>query len=127
MSHESFEDKTNSSDHTHSSDHEHTHSGGHSHSHGHGHHHAHSPEETKAVVNRLSRAIGHLESVKQMVADGRDCSEVLIQLSAVRSALNKAGLVILQSHIEHCIYDAAREGDMTAIEDLNRAIERYLK
>ena len=79
------------------------------------------------MVNRLSRAIGHLESVKQMVADGRDCSEVLIQLSAVRSALNKAGLVILQSHIEHCIFDAARENDLTAVEDLNHAIERYLK
>lgn len=103
----------------------HSHADGHTH--GNGHHHAHSPEETRAVLNRLSRAIGHLESVKQMVADGRDCSEVLIQLSAVRSALNKAGLVILQSHIEHCIFDAAREGDMDAIEDLNQAIERYLK
>lgn len=122
---------------SHEHDHEHmdkdgsiyTHHHGHDdgHTHGNGHHHAHSPEETRAVLNRLSRAIGHLESVKQMVADGRDCSEVLIQLSAVRSALNKAGLVILQSHIEHCIFDAAREGDMAAIEDLNQAIERYLK
>jgi len=120
MSHEHFDSKN----HEHSHDHGHEHS--HEHGHGH-HHHSHSPEETRAVVNRLSRAIGHLESVKQMVADGRDCSEVLIQLSAVRSALNKAGLVILQSHIEHCIFDAARENDLTAIEDLNHAIERYLK
>ena len=50
------------------------------HSHGpHGHHHSH--EQTKAVLNRLSRAIGHLESVKRMVEDGKDCSEVLIQLA----------------------------------------------
>ena len=47
------------------------------HSHGeHGHHHSHA--QTKAVLNRLSRAIGHLESIKRMVEDGRDCSEVLI-------------------------------------------------
>ena len=55
------------------------------HSHGeHGHHHSHA--HTKAVINRLSRAIGHMESIKRMVEDGRDCSEVLIQLSAVKSA-----------------------------------------
>ena len=57
------------------------------HTHGeHGHHHSHA--QTKAVLNRLSRAIGHLESIKRMVEDGRDCSEVLIQLSAVKSAIN---------------------------------------
>ena len=100
---------------------------GHSHTHDHEHGHTHSPEEIRAVANRLSRAIGHLESVKQMVLDGRDCSEVLIQLSAVRSALNKAGLLILQSHIEHCIVDAVQHDDTESIAELNEAIARYLK
>ena len=45
--------------------------------------HKHQHENEKAVINRLSRAIGHLESVKKMVEDGRDCSEVLIQIAAV--------------------------------------------
>lgn len=99
----------------------------HSHTHDHEHGHTHSPEEIKAVANRLSRAIGHLESVKQMVLDGRDCSEVLIQLSAVRSALNKAGLLILQSHIEHCLVDAVQHNDKTSVAELNEAIARYLK
>ena len=68
------------------------------HSHGeHGHTHSHT--QTKAVLNRLSRAIGHLESVRRMVADGRDCTEVLIQLAAVRSALNNTAKVILKDHI----------------------------
>lgn len=117
-------------EHDHDQDHggEHTaHEHSHSHDHAHGHGHTHAPEETKAVLNRLSRAIGHLESVKNMVADGRDCSEVLIQLSAVKSALNNTGLLILQSHIEHCIVDAVRENDHQAIEDLNRAIALYIK
>ena len=57
------------------------------HSHGeHGHHHSHA--HTKAVLNRMSRAIGHMESIKRMIEDGRDCAEVLIQLSAVKSAIN---------------------------------------
>ncbi len=60
----------------------------------HGHHHSHA--QTKAVLNRLSRAIGHLESIKRMVEDGRDCSEVLIQLSAVKSAINNTGKIILR-------------------------------
>lgn len=43
----------------------------------HSHEHKHQHTQTKAVVNRLSRAIGHLESVRKMVEDGRDCTEVL--------------------------------------------------
>ena len=98
------------------------------HSHGeHGHHHVHSEKEKKAVVNRLSRAIGHLESIKRMVEDGRDCSEVLIQLSAVKSAINNTGKIILQDHIEHCIVDAVEHGDKDAIKELERAIDRFMK
>lgn len=91
--------------------------------HGHYHHH----ENTKAVLNRLSRAIGHLESIKRMVEDGRDCSEVLIQLSAVKSAINNTGKVILEDHIKHCLVDAIESGDMEAIEELNKAIDRFIK
>ena len=116
-------------EHEHEHDHEHTHDHehGHDHSHGHDHGHTHDPAEVKSIVNRLSRAIGHLESVKNMVAEGRDCSEVLVQLSAVRSAINNTGILILQSHINHCIIDAVQEGDMNAVVDLNNAIMRYFK
>ena len=91
------------------------------------HAHTHTHANTKAVLNRLSRAIGHLESIRRMVEDGRDCSEVLIQLAAVKSAINNTGKVILQDHIEHCIVDAVREGDEKALEELNRAIDRFMK
>lgn len=99
----------------------------HSHSHGHSHGHTHSHEHTKAVINRLSRAIGHMESVKKMVESGRDCSEVLIQLSAVKAAINNTGKIILQDHIEHCIVDAVEHGDKNAIKDLEKAIDRFMK
>lgn len=95
--------------------------------HPHSHAHAHTHQNTKAVLNRLSKAIGHLEMVKRMVEDGRDCSEVLIQLSAVKSALNNTGKVILQDHIRHCLVDAIESGDMQEIEELNRAIDRFVK
>jgi DNA-binding FrmR family transcriptional regulator len=81
----------------------------------------------KAIINRLSRAIGHLEAVKKMVEDGEDCSEVLIQLAAVKSALNNTGKLILKEHINHCIVDAVQNNDINAIEDLNNAIDKFLK
>lgn len=107
--------------------HRHAHDHGHSHTHDHAHGHTHSHAHTKAVQNRLSRAIGHLESIKKMIEDGRDCSEVLVQLAAVKAAINNTGKVILQDHISHCIVDAVEHDDRKAIEDLNQAIDRFMK
>ncbi|MCL1810335.1 MAG: metal-sensing transcriptional repressor [Clostridiales bacterium] len=89
--------------------------------------HTHTHANTKAVLNRLSRAIGHLSAVRNMVEQGRDCSEVLIQLAAVRSAINKTCEVILKDHMEHCVVDAINTGDKEALEELNRAVELLLK
>lgn len=91
------------------------------------HKHVHSEEEKKKIVNRLSKAIGHLESVKNMVLRDEDCSDVLIQLAAVRSEINSTGKVVLKNHISHCIIDAVEEGDMEAIEQLNKAINMFVK
>ena len=87
----------------------------------------HVHENTRAVLNRLSRAIGHLKSVQRMVEDGRDCSEVLIQLAAVRSAIENTGKVILQDHLEHCIVEAVRDNNQEALDDLYKAIDKFIK
>jgi len=89
--------------------------------------HTHTHKNTKAVQNRLSKAIGHLAAVKRMVEDGRDCSEVLIQLAAVQSALNGTCRIILKDHIDNCLIDAVETGDMEAIEELNKAIDMLMK
>lgn len=99
----------------------------HTHDHPHSHRYAHAHTQTKSVLNRLSRAQGHLESVRKMVERGEDCSEVLLQLSAVISALNSTGRVILKDHIEHCIVDAVEEHDTQAIDQLNAAIDRFMR
>ena len=104
-------------------EHEFLHAHGIAHHHGHGHVH----ENQRAVINRLARAIGHLEKVKRMVEEGYDCSEVLIQLAAVRSALDNTGKVILKDHMRHCMVDAVAAGDMEAIEDLCEAIDKFMK
>ncbi|GEM_PF-89771 len=82
---------------------------------------------TRDIMNRLSRAIGHLNAIKNMVEEGRDCSEILIQLSAVKSAINNTGKLILQDHIEHCIVDAIEHDDKDAIRELEIAIDRFIK
>lgn len=87
----------------------------------------HEHENTKAVINRLSRAIGHLESVKKMVEDGRDCSEVLIQLAAVKSAINNTGKLILKDHINHCVVHAIENEDEQVLAELNDAIDKFIK
>ena len=84
-------------------------------------------ENQKAVVNRLARAIGHLDKVKRMVEEGCDCSEILIQLAAVRSALDNTGKVILKDHMRHCMLDAVEAGDESAVDDLCQAIDKFMK
>ena len=97
------------------------------HAQGTAHSHGHIHENQKAVVNRLARAIGHLEKVKRMVESGADCSEVLVQLAAVRSALDNTGKVILKDHLRHCLVDAVAAGDADSIDDLCQAIDKFMK
>lgn len=104
----------------------------HSHSHGSIHCHGengipHVHTNKKAVLDRLAKARGHLDSVMTMIENDRDCAEVLVQIAAVRSAVNNAGKVILQDHIAECVIEAVSCGDHAKIEDLNKAIERFIK
>ena len=89
--------------------------------------HVHQHQDTKKIINRMSGAIGHMESIKKMVEEGRDCSEILIQLSAVRSAINNVGRIVLQDHINHCVVDAIETGDKKVLEDLTNAVDKFLK
>lgn len=104
--------------------HTHSHSDG---SHEHDHGHIHSADHTRKVLNRMARIIGHMESTKRMVEDGRDCSEVLIQLSAIESAINSVSRVILKEHLTTCVIDAVKRDDIESIEELNRAIDKFIK
>ena len=107
--------------HTHADGTTHIHADGTMHSHGHHH------ESTKAVLNRMNRAIGHMEAVKTMIEEGRDCSEVLVQIAAVRSAINNIGKIILEDHINHCVVDAIETGDEQVLKDLSNAINKFIR
>ncbi|MBR4455870.1 MAG: metal-sensing transcriptional repressor [Solobacterium sp.] len=93
----------------------------------HSHSHTHDPEQIRRIVNRCSRSIGHLESVRRMIERGEDCSDVLIQLAAVRGEINRISQLLLKEHLDHCIMHAIEEQDTDALEKVNEAIERLLR
>lgn len=99
----------------------------HSHPHDPNHPHVHSEESIRRVVNRLSRIEGHIRGIKSMVQSDRACPDVLVQIAAVRGALDRVARMILDEHLTQCIARAAEEGNIEAeIEELKSALDRFL-
>lgn len=91
------------------------------------HRHVGTPEETRALLNRLARLEGHVGGVRRMIANGRNCSDVLIQLAAVRAGVDKVARLVLEDHIANCLREAASNG--TAEDEWDRlkdALDRYI-
>lgn len=82
----------------------------------------------KSIENRLARMEGHVRSVKNMAKEGRECGDLLIQLAAIRSALDNCGKLILKDHLQGCVVDAVKHGDEDKVlEDLNKAIDQFIR
>ena len=92
----------------------------------HTHKHYHSQEEKKKQINRISKAIGHLQHVKTMIENDEDCADVLMQRSAVTSALRNLGKEIINEHMTHCIAHALEDGDTTAVEEFKKAVKKFI-
>jgi CsoR family transcriptional regulator, copper-sensing transcriptional repressor len=91
------------------------------------HPHVHTEESLRKVVNRLSRIEGHIRGIKAMVQENRPCPDVLVQVAAVRGALDRVARIILDDHLTECIARAAREGSIeTEIQELKAALDRFL-
>ncbi|MGB7440415.1 MAG: metal-sensitive transcriptional regulator [Coleofasciculaceae cyanobacterium] len=91
------------------------------------HGHVHSQESLRRIVNRLSRIEGHIRGIKTMVQESRACPDVLVQLAAVRGALDRVARIILDEHLTECVARAAEEGKIEEeIEELKAALDRFL-
>jgi DNA-binding FrmR family transcriptional regulator len=91
------------------------------------HHHVHDEDSLRRIVNRLSRIEGHIRGIKTMVQESRPCPDVLVQVAAVRGALDRVARIILDEHLTQCIGRAAEEGNIEAeIEELKAALDRFL-
>lgn len=93
----------------------------------HPHPHVHSEESLRQIVNRLSRVEGHIRGIKVMVQENRPCPDVLVQIAAVRGALDRVARIILDEHLTECVARAAKEGNIeTEIDELKAALDRFL-
>ncbi len=91
------------------------------------HPHVHNEESLRRIVNRLSRIEGHIRGIKTMVQESRPCPDVLVQIGAVRGALNRVARIILDEHLTECIGRAAEDGNIEVeIEELKAALDRFL-
>jgi DNA-binding FrmR family transcriptional regulator len=98
------------------------------HSHGtHSHGHSHDAEAQRRIINRLSRIEGHVRGIKTMVQEDRPCPDVLIQIAAIRGALDRVARAILDEHLSACVVRAAEDGNIEAeLEELKAALDRFL-
>lgn len=91
------------------------------------HPHVHDPESLRRIVNRLARLEGHIRGIKTMVQESRPCPDVLVQIAAVRGALDRVARIILDEHLTECISRAADAGNIEEeIAELKAALDRFL-
>ncbi len=86
------------------------------------------PELVSTVQDRLSRIEGHVRGIKRMLDEQASCEQILIQLSAVRSAVNQVTIKVLEGHMETCVRECVVEGEgPEALEKLKGALAQVLK
>ena len=90
------------------------------------HHHSHAQQDV--VLKRLARIEGHVRAVKRMVEENTPCPDVLVQIAAIRAALNSVGQLILEDHIQGCMVKAAQDGDFDdAFRDLKKSLDQFIR
>jgi len=88
---------------------------------------AHRHEHHQQVLNRLARIEGHVRAIKKMVEADTPCPDVLVQVAAVRSALNGVGRAILEDHLETCMVEAVEKDSYDrALRDLKNSLDRFI-
>ncbi|HEX2994015.1 MAG TPA: metal-sensitive transcriptional regulator [Anaerolineales bacterium] len=88
---------------------------------------SHKHENNDAVVKRLARIEGHVRGIKRMVESDTPCPDVLVQVAAVRAALNHVGQLILEDHLRHCMVRAVKDGEFEdAMKELELSLDRFI-
>lgn len=87
--------------------------------------------DKEALIKRLNRIEGQVKGIQKMIEDERYCVDILVQISAIRSAINKVGNIILENHIKGCVLNSIKEGDFeqsdALISELMQTINKFTK
>ena len=86
-----------------------------------------SPEEYKALMNRLNRIEGQIRGIKGMVENGSYCPDILVQSAAVNAAVNAFNKELLASHIRSCVVNDIRDGKDEVIDELVCTLQKLMK
>jgi DNA-binding FrmR family transcriptional regulator len=79
------------------------------------------------LERRLNRAIGQLGGVKAMLDDNRYCGDVLIQLAAAQSAIKKVSEILLREHLNTCVVEQVRAGNVEIMDEAMDLVSRFAK
>lgn len=86
-----------------------------------------SPEEYRALMNRLKRIQGQLRGIEGMLENNAYCTDILVQVAAVNAALNSFNRELLASHIKSCVAQNIREGNDDVIDELVNTLQKLMK
>ncbi len=85
-------------------------------------------DEQQKVINRLKRIEGQVRGIQKMVEDDRYCVDILVQISAIQSALKNVGFAVTERHMNHCVSDAIKQGEgKETIEELMTVLKQFSK
>lgn len=84
-------------------------------------------EQKKLLLNRMNRLLGQLQGVKRMLENDDDYTNIVIQISAVRAALNSLNKEIICDNVQNSFYETLNKGDDSKLKELIATMERILK
>lgn len=83
----------------------------------------------KGIVNRLRTIKGHINGIEKMIEDGKSCDDILLQIAAIKAAVHKVGLVIMEEHAMECLLtgEDGEPVDKEKMEEVIKTLVKYAK
>ena len=83
--------------------------------------------DSEKLHARLKKIAGQVNAIDRMIDEDVPCEDVLALINAAKSALHKAGQVVLEGHIRHCVVRGVREGNDEVIDELVATLQKLMK
>ncbi|HZK25198.1 MAG TPA: metal-sensitive transcriptional regulator, partial [Oscillospiraceae bacterium] len=83
-------------------------------------------KERQLLINRLKRIEGQVRGIGKMISEEQDCAEILMQIAAVKAAVNKVGTLVFQTHFRSCLETAITEGETDFVDEVMQMLSKYI-